>query len=303
MSSRLITVPSFEGAKSAPEFILKWAGQAAAHVSVKIVDYNQPGWKDGQFFCAILANWFPEKINYSQLKFGSENAVKNLTLAFKVRDEAGIDDYLDVEERSQYHKQVLFLQLNSFYAVLRNKRAAAATKPRGLIDAPNQLMAGSLASLINQAHGIQATGKSTGMIKQEEIKEEDRTYHANKEANKVMAKAFASMIMAKTAAAGPAGVLRPSMLGVVCPKCDQKNTHRKICVGCGYNLEEEDLMSAPAEGRLRRRSSTGNLKLLAETQKKKEEELKEKQRADREAQEKLEKEKKRQRSQRSQRET
>jgi len=101
--------------------LMSWCQQQALQVGVKIPDggWNNEGWKNGKFFCAILANYFPEKINFTSLEFNAENAKKNLSLAFKVREEAGIYACIDgVDDVEFWDKKVYVPELQFWHEKL-----------------------------------------------------------------------------------------------------------------------------------------------------------------------------------------
>lgn len=68
-------------------------------------------------------------------------------------------------------------------------------KKKNIISTPGT-QKGSLAFFVGEALGVKHQGKSTGLVRAEIVdKQETREYHANKDANRNMAKSMAELVM------------------------------------------------------------------------------------------------------------
>jgi len=75
-------------------------------------------------FCALLYNWFPERIPINELKVDTdEDKIKNCELAFQVAfEEAGVGKFLDGEDMITYQdKKSIMVYLNEVYIALQDK--------------------------------------------------------------------------------------------------------------------------------------------------------------------------------------
>jgi len=77
--------------------LLKWCQQKSrGYRDVDITNFSS-SWNDGLAFCALLHNYIPHKIDYSDLVH-SHDKRKNFTVAFHAAESVGIMSELDVNE-------------------------------------------------------------------------------------------------------------------------------------------------------------------------------------------------------------
>jgi hypothetical protein len=102
--------------------ILKWANRVCrGHDHVTPPNDYEESWADGLCFCALFYAYFPEKIPIKTLTANTEaDMIKNLTLAFKVGQDAGIESLLDPDDTLHVHeKKSIMLYLSEVYTVLK----------------------------------------------------------------------------------------------------------------------------------------------------------------------------------------
>ncbi len=93
-------------------------------------------WGDGSAFCALVANWRPDVLDFDTLD--RSQPLKCLQIAFRARDKLGIMSLLDAEDVLEYQEQKsIQTQLAEYYNVL-SKSSARGYKNALLHDAEPQ---------------------------------------------------------------------------------------------------------------------------------------------------------------------
>eukprot|EP01105_Mastigella_eilhardi_P007645 TRINITY_DN1917_c0_g1_i1.p1 TRINITY_DN1917_c0_g1~~TRINITY_DN1917_c0_g1_i1.p1 ORF type:complete len:1022 (-),score=241.17 TRINITY_DN1917_c0_g1_i1:1730-4744(-) len=88
------------------EALLTWCQRCTdGFAGVHVVDFHM-SWKDGLAFCALIARFRPDKLDFSKLS--KDDPAHNLALAFKVAEELGIAPLLDVEDITSLPKPEMF---------------------------------------------------------------------------------------------------------------------------------------------------------------------------------------------------
>jgi len=102
--------------------IMKWANRVCrGHDHIIPPNDYEESWADGLCFCALFYAYFPEKIPIKTLHADNdEQKIKNLTLAFKVGEEAGVEPLLDPDDTMTVHeKKSILLYLSECYTIER----------------------------------------------------------------------------------------------------------------------------------------------------------------------------------------
>jgi len=103
--------------------LLKWAQYyTRGHDHIKPVTDLTKCWADGLAFCALLYNWFPDKIPINDLKVDTDTEkINNCELAFKVAEDAGINKYLDGDDMIVVQdKKSIVLYLSEIFRALND---------------------------------------------------------------------------------------------------------------------------------------------------------------------------------------
>lgn len=95
--------------------LLQWAqNRTQGYKGVNVKDYTK-SWADGLAYCALLASYRPDLINFASLD--ASNPKANIALAYRAAKQIGIVELLD-EEDFALEKLSMMTQLSEVYKFL-----------------------------------------------------------------------------------------------------------------------------------------------------------------------------------------
>jgi len=96
--------------------VIEWATEIAARFGVKVTGFENPSWKDGMAFAALVANFRPELLDITKLN--PVDGVKNIGMALKAAEVAGCSIVLDAEDVPLADDKSIATQVFTFYRIL-----------------------------------------------------------------------------------------------------------------------------------------------------------------------------------------
>jgi len=96
--------------------ILEWAIAIGRRFNVNIKDFENPSWKDGMAFAALVANFHPTLLDITKLD--PSNGLQNIKTAFKAAETAGCHLVLDPEDVAHADDKSIATQIFTLYRFL-----------------------------------------------------------------------------------------------------------------------------------------------------------------------------------------
>jgi len=96
--------------------VIEWATLTAQRFGVKVTGFENPSWKDGMAFSAIVANFRPDLLDITKLN--PSDGVKNIDVALKAAEKAGCSIVLDAEDVPLADDKSIATQVFTMYRIL-----------------------------------------------------------------------------------------------------------------------------------------------------------------------------------------